>query len=282
MSAIAVNSPARRGAACPPRRPHLSYDERSLVLAAKESRGQARAELVDVFLPRIGSVARRYRDVRAVSREDLMQAGVVGLLNALERYDPSRENHFWAYASWWVVQAMQELVSSLSNVVVLSDRALRQLSRLKAARLSHMQAHRREPSNRDLAAITGLPTAQVSRLVVATRPARALDQGADADDPGARPLTETLRDPAAEDALENATLRLAARVLPAVLATLTPRELAVVRGRYGIGGDQRSLRELATELSLSGERVRQIEQIAIGKLRDSCDATTGNAKSRQS
>jgi DNA-directed RNA polymerase sigma subunit (sigma70/sigma32) len=115
-------------------------------------------------------------------------------------------------------------------------------------------------------------------LVVATRSARALDEGADGDGPGTRPLAETVRDPAAEDALENATLRLAARSLPAVLATLTARELAVVRGRYGIGGDQRSLRELATELSLSAERVRQIEQIAIGKLRESCDASTAITK----
>jgi RNA polymerase primary sigma factor len=63
----------------------------------------------------------------------LMQEGVVGLLRALQRYDPERGVPFWAYAAWWVRQAMQQVVSELSRPLVLSDRALRQLARVKAA-----------------------------------------------------------------------------------------------------------------------------------------------------
>ena len=65
-----------------------------------------------------------------MSREELMQEGVVGLLRALERYDPD-VGPFWAYASWWVRQAMQQLVSELGRPLVLSDRAVRRLARIR-------------------------------------------------------------------------------------------------------------------------------------------------------
>ena len=89
-------------------------NDRELVLAAKECRGEARGALIEAFTPLIGNVARGYRGASGVGRAELMQEGVVGLLRALERYDPELETPFWAYASWWVRQAMQQLVSELS------------------------------------------------------------------------------------------------------------------------------------------------------------------------
>jgi RNA polymerase sigma factor (sigma-70 family) len=97
-------------------------NERELVVAAKECRGEARGALLEAFTPLIGSVARGYRGASGVGRAELMQEGVVGLLRALERYDPELETPFWAYASWWVRQAMQQLVSELSRPVVVPDR----------------------------------------------------------------------------------------------------------------------------------------------------------------
>lgn len=79
-------------------------------------------------MPLIGNVARGYRGASGVGRAELMQQGVVGLLWALERYDPELETPFWADASWWVRQAMQQLVSGLSRPVVVPDRAARQLA----------------------------------------------------------------------------------------------------------------------------------------------------------
>jgi RNA polymerase sigma factor (sigma-70 family) len=252
-------------------------DERALVLAARGGGQRERKELVDFFLAEIGAIAREYRSVRTVSREELTQAGVLGLLKALERYDPARANRFWTYARWWVRQAMQELVSSLGGVVVFSDRALRHLARVNAARHDHLQAQGREPSTRELAVLTGLPPAQVTQLVGAAQPPQAFDERADLERPRAHSLAESLRDPAAEDAFEHATLRVTADALPAVLATLTPRELAIVRGRFGIDGAQRSLHGLAAELCVSTERVRQIEQVAMRKLRESCDRAVAAA-----
>jgi RNA polymerase sigma factor (sigma-70 family) len=261
------------------RRRQLSRsEERALVLASRHCRDGKRAELVDVFTPRIAAVAREYRHVPAVNREELMQAGVVGLLSALERYDPSRSNGFWPYASWWVRQAMQDLVSSLSNAVSLSDRALRHLARVNHARRAHVEVRRREPSVRDLACDTGLATDHVRQLVRAHGVPRGLDQLVGGDLGGGRTIGESLSDPMGEDPYEDAALRAAAHALPAMLATLKPRDQVIVRGRYGLDGDKRTLRELAAELGLSPEGVRQAEQKAMRKLRETADPLSVRAE----
>src|SRR3954447_2238917 len=115
-------------------------DYLELVLAAKRDRGR-HEELIEAFRPLIGSVARTYRRPGVLDHEELMQQGIVGLLDALERYDPSFGTPFWAYACWWVRQAMQQMVSQLTGPVVLSDRAQRALSRLGAARSAHLHGH---------------------------------------------------------------------------------------------------------------------------------------------
>jgi RNA polymerase primary sigma factor len=252
-------------------------DERAVVAAALHGGERERDEFVRSYLPRIAGVACEYRGVRAVCREELMQTGVLGLLRALERYEAERGNSFWAYARWWVRRAMQELVSSLSNAVVFSDRAFRQLARVNAAEREHMQSRGCEPSAGDLATITGLKPAQVMTLVGAAQPPRALDGQADAERTWARALVESLPDPAGEDGFEHANLRVTSRWLPLAFATLSPRECAVVRGRYGIDGRTRSIRELAAELAVSPERVRQIERAAMRKLRESCDPPAASA-----
>src|SRR4051794_11966076 len=104
--------------------------ELALVLAAQARAGPERDRLVGAYLPLIGSVARTYVATGNVERRELMQEGIVGLLRALQRFDPEFGVSLWAYASWWVRQAMQQLVSEMARPIVLSDRALRQLARL--------------------------------------------------------------------------------------------------------------------------------------------------------
>src|SRR5436190_2541787 len=95
---------------------------REVELVARAQRGDAaaRAELIEALLPLVASVARTYRGSASIDRVELLQEGVVGLLRALERYEPDRGVPFWAYAAWWVRQAMQQLVAELNNPVVLS------------------------------------------------------------------------------------------------------------------------------------------------------------------
>ena len=104
--------------------------ERDLVVAAECGDSDACRKLVEAFLPAIGDLARGFHGSR-VEHLELLQEGVAGLLVAARRYDPTLGTPFWAYASFWVRKAMQELVAELARPVALSDRAVRELARIR-------------------------------------------------------------------------------------------------------------------------------------------------------
>jgi RNA polymerase primary sigma factor len=247
---------------------HLSRaDEVKLVLAAQARPGRERDRLVQMYTPLIGSIARTYFGTREVDRCELMQEGVVGLLRALLRYDPALGASFWAYASWWVRQAMQQLVSEMARPIVLSDRAMRQIARIWSAQRQFAQSHGREASLSELANLTGFSLEHVERLVSATRRPRALEEPVGGEDEDGAVLGDRIADPRGEDAYELVPLRVACEELPSLLEALDERERGIVRDRFGLEGPAHTLRELAGSLGVSAERVRQIEQESLQKCR---------------
>jgi RNA polymerase sigma factor (sigma-70 family) len=214
----------------------------------------------------IAGVARAYLRSTSVDRDELTQEGVVGLLRALQRYDPERGVPFWAYAVWWVRQAMQQVVSELSRPMVLSDRALRQLARLRDAQRGFEQTHRREPTGSELASLVGLPRWQIDSLFCAGRSARGLDEPVAGEHSEGTSLAELLADPPAQDAYEGVDQRELAKTVPDLLGSLTEREQTVIRSRYGLDRPEQTLREVAPKLGVSAERVRQIEHDALEKM----------------
>jgi RNA polymerase primary sigma factor len=248
---------------------HFTRDdasERALILRAKAGGPRDREELVKWFAPRIAGVARVYRWSTAVDREELTQEGVVGLLRALGRYEPERGPAFWAYAVWWVRQAMQQVVSELSRPMILSDRALRQLARIKDTQRRFEQAHRHEPSPLELAPLVGLPRWQIESLTRADRNTRGLDEPAVGERSKGTSLAELLADVPAQDAYERVDQRELASTVPNLLAHLDERERTIIRSRYGLDRPAQTLREVAPKLGISAERVRQIEHDALEKL----------------
>ena len=243
----------------------------ALVLAARVDPGR-RGELIEEFRPLIASVARLYCRHGSIERSELMQQGVVGLLEALKRYDPSLGTPFWAYASWWVRQAMQQVTSELDGPIVLSDRARRSLSRVAAARRAYLQEQRREPTRRELATAAELDVGHVESLLAANSPARALEERIGDGDDGLC-LGDLLADPGAEDEFEQVSTHAAAKGVPALLAQLSDRERLVVSRRFGLDGEVRTLRDIAGDIGVSAERVRQIEQRALETLRTAWTAT---------
>lgn len=247
--------------------------ERTLVREAMAGDPEARAALVEAFLPLIGSVARNYRSTPRITRVELMQEGVVGLLRALERYNPELGVPFWGYASWWVRQAMQQLIAELSRPMVLSDQALRQLSQLKEAH-AELQRDGRAPTLAQLGQRTGFEEDQLANLIAADRPPKALEEPLEGEEGAIGTFGELIADPLAEDEYERVVSHVAAKELRDLLSGLSERERAVLRARFGLDGDTQSLREIAAGLGVSAERVRQLENRALGKLRA---AATGQA-----
>jgi RNA polymerase sigma factor (sigma-70 family) len=241
--------------------------ERELVAAARSGDRQARARLVEAFMPLIASVARMYRESPGVQRVELLQEGVVGLLRALERFDPGRGVPFWAYAGFWVRQAMQQLVAELTRPMVLSDRALRQLARVRDVHRQALQETGREPGRQEVADRVGLSREQVDNLLAADRTPRSTEEPMSAPDGAVGSLGELLVDPLADGEYESVVEAIETRELVSLLAGLSDRERAVLRARFGVdSGEEESLRTVGGRLGISAERVRQIERRALGKL----------------
>jgi RNA polymerase primary sigma factor len=257
-----------------------AQEERDLVIATDGGNAAACRLLVEAFLPAIASLARSFHGSR-VERRELLQEGVAGLLFAARRYDSELDTPFWAYASFWVRKAMQELVAELTRPVALSDRAARDLARIRAARNEHLQGHGAEPTTEKLAVATGLAPAQVESLMVTERMPRGLEEQLVAEGPSSLRVGETIVDPVAERAYEKVLDDLEIHGVLDLTNGLEERERAVIRSHYGLGQEARTLSEIGARLGVTAERARQIEVRALAKLRQALaqptPATSGAA-----
>ena len=236
------------------------------MIAAECGDSAACRTLVEVFLPAIASVARGFQGSR-VERRELLQEGVAGLLFAARRYDSELGTPFWAYASFWVRKAMQELVAQLTRPVALSDRAVRDLSHLRTARNDYLQRDGKEPTSEELSAATGLASAQVESLLATERMPRGIEDQSSADDASSPTIGETIVDPVAEQAYEKVLDEIEIHDVLDLTSELEERERAVIRSHYGLGQEQRTLSEIGAGLGVTAERARQIEAGALTKLR---------------
>ena len=241
--------------------------ERELVAATEGGDEAACRQLVDSFLPAIGGVARRFAGGQ-VQRTDLMQEGVAGLLFAARRYDPRMKTPFWAYASFWVRKAMQELIAEVARPMALSDHAVRGLARINAARRDHLQASGAEPTKEELATATGFTRAQLDSLLAIERPPRSFEEPLGAEEGTMATLGETVADPGAEQEYQQVLDGMEIEAVGNLAHRLDERERRVLRSHYGLGRTAQTLSEIGSDLGLTAERIRQIEKEALEKLRD--------------
>jgi RNA polymerase sigma factor (sigma-70 family) len=247
--------------------------DRAVLEAAKAGDQRAREKVVDAHLPLIAALARRFAVAPQVERLELIQEGVAGLLQALERFDPERGVPLWAYARPTVERSMRRLVAELGDAVELSDRGLRHLSRLRTAEQDLMREHRRLPSRAEIIERSGVARELAEQLFAdAARPRSMQEPITTAEGDVIGLFGDLVDDPSAGDAYDQVLDEVEAEELLPLLSVLSERERSILEAHYGLHGEPQSHKEIAERLGLSTSRVRQLERRALNKLRRAAEA----------
>jgi RNA polymerase primary sigma factor len=225
---------------------------------------QMKARMIRANLRLVIHVANRYRG-RGVPFLDLIQEGNIGLMRALDKFEPSRGLKFVTYAHWWVRQAISRAITEQYRTVRLPNHIGERKNKLRAAVDRLWSQYGRPPTSEELSVALGWTREEVEELQAAVQPVIRLQQPL-ADDGGS--LVDILEDdqaPRPDELLAEDQLQ---QCLADCLASLTEREAFILRLRYGLESEQpHTLQEIADMLRLSRERVRQLERQAFEKLR---------------
>jgi RNA polymerase sigma factor (sigma-70 family) len=171
---------------------------------------------------------------------------------------------------------MQQLVAQVTRPAVLSDRALRGLAHIRAARQRLLQEHGREPTINELVAATDLDHDHVEGLLGVERPSRALEEPASSLD-GSGTVGDLIADPAAESEYEQVLEQIQIEQVRQLTEELDERERTILAEHYGLGRPARTLQAIGDDLGISAERVRQLEDRALKKLRTAITMAPGSS-----
>jgi len=236
-------------------------EEVDLSKRAKAGDERARKRLIEKNLRLVVSVAKKYRGM-GLPFEDLIQEGNIGLMKAVDKFDPDRGWRFSTYATWWVRQAVQRAVADKGRTIripVHRGDKLRKMARVYNELSAEMEG---EPADEAVAARLGWPVEQVRDLKTSLWDATSLNQpiGSDAD---ASEIGEFVEDERASEVAGTVIGEMETEWLSAAIEGLPERHRRVLVRRYGLGdGETATLAQLSDELGISRERVRQVQREA--------------------
>jgi RNA polymerase nonessential primary-like sigma factor len=249
--------------------------EHAMAVRAAEGDFAARQSMVEHNLRLVVSVAKGYLG-RGVPLADLVEEGNLGLMQAVERFDPSMGFRFSTYAMWWIREGIERALMNQSRVVRLPAHIVRELQQVLRAKRdlesdSQFNATRTEGVRpEDIAALLGRDVADIQRLLVLAEPVHSLDATRGADDDNPSTLADNLAADEAHAPTDITQAHEVQRLLDNWISVLSPREKEVLDGRFGLHEhDEETLDVLSLRLGLTRERVRQIQNEALGKLKRS-------------
>jgi RNA polymerase primary sigma factor len=233
------------------------------------ARERARQTLITANLRLAVSIARKYNRGR-MPLSDLVQEANLGIMRAVETFDPARGLRFSTYASWWVRHAIQRALADKSRTVRLPCHVQDTLGRVNKARLALESKHGREPSPDELASALDMSVEKLEQITLSSASCASLDAPMSDDD--GRSFVDFLADDdlPADISLEREQQQALAHEL---LSELTPYHQDILSARFGIAaneGDEReeqTLKEIGDKYNLSRERIRQLQEKALDELR---------------
>jgi len=247
-------------------REELVSPEEEVELAQKIRNGdqQALEKLTRANLRFVVSVAKQYQN-QGLSLPDLINEGNLGLIKAAEKFDETRGFKFISYAVWWIRQSILQALAEQSRIVRLPLNQVGSLNKINKAVSRFEQENERQPSSDELAEMIDIPTDKISdTLKVSGRHVSVDAPFQEGEDNSLLDVLPDAESPNADRSLVDESL---ATEIERTLSTLNPREAEIIKAFYGIGCQEMTLEEIGERFGLTRERVRQIKEKAIRRLK---------------
>ena len=253
--------------------PLLTYEEEyDLALKAKNGDKKARERLINSNLRFVVSVAKKFRG-QGIPLEDLINEGNIGLMTAVDKFEPEKGYHFISYAVWWVRQAILKALAEQSRPVRLPLNRSNELIQIVRAKNELLKSgENSDPSAEDIAEKTGLERNLVKSLMDITREMISFDSPIKGDEEGDSSYFDFVEDKS-QTPEEDVVNHMMEKDVRSLLGVLGDKERDIIEKRYGFNGrEPMSLKAIGDEYNLTKERIRQIEKSALEKLRNNGDS----------
>jgi RNA polymerase primary sigma factor len=248
------------------RRLLTAQEEVALATRARQGDMEARRLMMEANIRLVMSIARRYT-CKSMTFDDLVQEGIVGLLEAINKFEVARGNRFSTYATYWIRQAIVRAIEKQDRMIRLPVYGCDAARRIERTQVSMSESLGRQPSEEEVAHATGLPVRLVRTVRQYGQDPLSLDVlVGDSDE---TVFADLVVDAEATDPEETALDSMDRQVLLERVRTLEPREQLVIEKRFGLfDGQMHTLKEIAEQLKMSREGVRHVQLRALRKLRD--------------
>ena len=245
----------------------LLTPQEEIELAAKIKKGdkKAREHMIKANLRLVVKIARDYEGI-GLPLLDLISEGNIGLMKAVERFDPAKGGKLSTYGSWWIKQSIKRALANQSKTIRLPVHLVDKISKMRRTGMKLQEEFGREPTDEELAAELGTTAARVSQMRTASIRPASLDAPVGDDDSNSySEIVEDTRAVNPYDELEDKTVT---GMLQDMVKHLDDREATILRFRFGLdGGNEKTLEEVGEKFGVTRERVRQIQNLALRKLR---------------